>query len=69
MIVPGPVQAGDRITVIDRPPHDVTVGLAFRAFTTQPELLPRLLDADALPEAEKALARRRTAIVLDTDVR
>jgi MOSC domain-containing protein YiiM len=42
-----------------RPDHDVTVAVTFRATTTEPELLPRLLAADALPEEIKNLARKR----------
>jgi MOSC domain-containing protein YiiM len=55
----GTVRAGDSITVVDRPNHDVTVGLVFRALTLEPELLPQILHADALPEEIKELARRR----------
>ena len=56
----GSIRAGDHIEVVLRPEHDVTVALAFRAFTTEPELLPRLAAADALPDEAKALLRRRT---------
>jgi MOSC domain-containing protein YiiM len=59
VITPGPVRSGDPIMVVDRPDHGVTVGLVFRAITLEPELLPRLLEADALPAATKELARRR----------
>ena len=38
----------------------MTVALVFRAMTLEPELLPRLLVADALPEEGKELVRRRT---------
>jgi MOSC domain-containing protein YiiM len=55
----GSVRAGDSITVIDRPSHDVTIGLVFRAMTLESELLPRLLQADALPDEIKELAHRR----------
>jgi len=64
---PGFVEAGDPVTVVHRPGHDVTVGLAFRALTTEPHLLPRLLAADALPDEAKETARRRTPIQLDAD--
>jgi len=37
------------------------VALAFRAVTSEPELLPRLLAADALPEESKARIRRRVS--------
>ncbi len=57
----GSIRAGDHIEVVARPPHDVTVALAFRAFTTEPELLPRLAVADALPDEARALVRRRTS--------
>lgn len=61
VIEPGEIRAGDRIEVVHRPGHDVTVALAFRALTIEPDLLPRLLAADALPGELKELARRRTA--------
>ncbi|MFC0527428.1 MOSC domain-containing protein [Phytohabitans kaempferiae] len=57
----GEIRAGDPIEVVQRPGHDVTIGLAFRALTREPELLPRLLAADALPEEALAKARRRVA--------
>lgn len=57
--VPGSVRAGDSITVADRPAHDVTVGMVFRALTLEPELLPQLVVAEALPEKTMRLAHRR----------
>jgi MOSC domain-containing protein YiiM len=56
----GSIRAGDPIKVVSRPEHDVTVALTLRAFTTEPELLPRLAFADALPDEAKALVRKRT---------
>jgi MOSC domain-containing protein YiiM len=62
VVVPGEIEAGDRIEVLERPRHTVTIGLAFRALTTEPELLPTLLDAgDDLPPEERAAVLRRTA--------
>lgn len=61
LLSPGRVRAGDAITVEHRPDHDVTIGLAFRARMAEPELLPRLLVADALAEELKAYARRKLA--------
>jgi MOSC domain-containing protein YiiM len=61
VIEPGEIRAGDQIKIVQRPDHDVTVALTFRALTIEPELLPRLLAADALPSDIKELARRRTA--------
>lgn len=60
VIEPGNIRAADPVEIVHRPGHDVTVALAFRAVTLEPELLPRLLAADALPEEGKELARRRT---------
>ena len=61
VIEEGSIRAGDPIEVVFRPEHDVTVALTFWAFTTEPELLPRLAVASALPEEAKALVRRRTS--------
>jgi len=58
VIEPGEIRAGDPLEIVHRPGHDVTVAVAFRAVTTERELLPRLLAAgDALhPEGrEQAL--------------
>nr|WP_205862936.1 MOSC domain-containing protein [Planosporangium thailandense] len=60
IIVPGEIRAGDPIEVVSRPEHDVTVGLTFRALTREPELLPRLLAADALPDDLKEAVAKRT---------
>ncbi|CAN5857082.1 MOSC domain-containing protein [soil metagenome] len=59
VLSPGTVRGGDRVEVIERPDHDVTVGLVFRAMTLEPELLPDIFAAEALPEKIKQLARRR----------
>lgn len=61
VITPGEVRAGDPVAVVSRPEHDVTVALAFRAFTREPELLPRLTVADALPAEDRAIVRKRLA--------
>ena len=62
VIVPGSVSAGDPVTVQHRPGHAVTVALTFRALTTEPELLPGLLAAAALPETIREAARKRTGL-------
>jgi MOSC domain-containing protein YiiM len=59
VIEPGDIRSGDPVEIMDQPDHDVTVALVFRALTREPDLLPRLLIADALPEEDKELARRR----------
>ena len=53
----GDIGAGDAIEVLERPEHGVTIGLAFRAFTTERERLAALAPArEALP------ARNRPAV-------
>lgn len=59
VVRPGSIQIGDPINVVHRPAHDVTVGMTFRALTTEAELLPGLLVADALPADVKQSARQR----------
>jgi len=61
VVEPGEIQAGDPIEIVHRPDHDVSIAMSFRALTMEPDLLPRLLVADSLPEELKDLARRRTA--------
>ena len=61
VIAPGPVQGGDQVTTERRPAHDVTVTAVFLALTTEPDRLPSLLAADALPAGIRELARKRTA--------
>jgi MOSC domain-containing protein YiiM len=51
----GEIGAGDDIVIEDRPDHDVTIGLVFRARSTDRSLIPRLLDA---PEADHQFALR-----------
>ncbi|WP_042365636.1 MOSC domain-containing protein [Streptacidiphilus neutrinimicus] len=60
VIEPGEIRAGDPVEIVHRPDHDVSVALVFRAMTLEPDLLPRLLVADALPEEAREAARRRT---------
>ena len=43
------MRAGDPVTVVDRPAHGVTIATAFRAYMTEPELLPGLVAIDGLP--------------------
>ncbi len=59
VIESGSVRAGDSIVVVERPSHHVTIGVVFRAMTLEPELLPRILEADALPDEIKEMAQRR----------
>jgi MOSC domain-containing protein YiiM len=54
----GELGAGDDIIIEDRPDHDVTIGLVFRARTTDRSLIPRMLDAPQLPNADYQFAVR-----------
>jgi MOSC domain-containing protein YiiM len=65
VIEPGMIKVGDPVRVVSRPGHNVTVELSFRALTTERDLLPRLLVADALPPEALAMAEARTVIKLD----
>ena len=66
VIAPGTIRAGDPIEVIHRPDHDVSIGLVFRATTTERDLLPRLLAAEAyLDHGTIEMVRRREVFLLD----
>ena len=55
VVTPGFIRAGDELTVLHRPDHDVTISLAYRALTTERTLLPGLLAAgDDLDEETRA---------------
>ena len=58
VLEPGELGANDEIVIEHRPDHDVTIGLAFRALTTERELLPRLLATRDLPENLYAYVKR-----------
>ena len=58
----GEVGAGDVVDVVDRPGHGVTVGTAFRAYTTQKRRLPELAPAvPVLPERTRDKIAARIA--------
>ncbi|MEU6989911.1 MOSC domain-containing protein [Streptomyces sp. NPDC046465] len=62
VIVAGEIRAGDAVRIVHRPEHEVTVGLQFRAVTTERSLLPRLLAAgDALHPGTAERARKYLA--------
>jgi MOSC domain-containing protein YiiM len=66
VLTPGEIASGDTLTVAHRPAHDVTVGLCFRAITTERELLPRLLAAgDDLTEELREMATEGKTFELD----
>lgn len=50
VLQPGPVEAGDPLKVVHRPPHGVSITMAMFALTIKPELRHALLEAgDDLP--------------------
>jgi MOSC domain-containing protein YiiM len=59
VVEPGDIRAADPVEIVHRPGHDVTIALTFRAMTREPELLPRLLAADAMPLDVQELVRKR----------
>jgi len=67
VLQPGEVRAGDPIAVLDRPAHRVTVQVAFRAFTTHSDLLPRLIGVDGLSAEARAMVAARTPVAVDLD--
>jgi MOSC domain-containing protein YiiM len=66
VLTPGEIASGDRLSVVHRPAHDVTIGLSFRALTTERDLLPSLLAAgDDLPEDMREMATAGRTFTLD----
>jgi MOSC domain-containing protein YiiM len=62
VVQPGEITVGDAIEVVRKPDHDITVTTMFRAFTTERELLSRLLGAqDDLPPKARAAAQKYAA--------
>ncbi|WP_370618897.1 MOSC domain-containing protein [Mumia sp. Pv 4-285] len=61
VVAPGALCVGDAVEVVDVPVHGVTIGLTFRALTTDRALLPRLLDAPALASKARTKAERYVA--------
>jgi len=55
----GEVRAGDEVTVVNRPAHGVTIASAFRAYMTEPALLPELVEIEGLPDALRQTLRSR----------
>jgi MOSC domain-containing protein YiiM len=46
----GELAAGDEVEIVERPDHEVTVGFFADAYQLDRSLLPRLLEAERLPE-------------------
>lgn len=66
VLSPGEIQAGDAIEVVDRPNHQVSIALVFRAITTERDLLPQLLAAEEYLDPQTIeLVHRKRLITLD----
>lgn len=55
----GTIRGGDSVEIMGRPDHGITIGTVYRALMLEPDLLPGILAADALPEDVKEHVRRR----------
>ena len=58
VLLEGELGAGDVIEVLERPDHGVTVGEVFRARSGERALVPRMLEAPALPADAQEWARK-----------
>jgi MOSC domain-containing protein YiiM len=56
VLTEGEIGAGDEVVVHDRPAHNVTIGLVFRALTTDRKLMAHLVDVEDLPPDLRELA-------------
>ncbi|MET0476071.1 MAG: MOSC domain-containing protein [Mycobacterium sp.] len=61
VIEPGSMRGGDAVEIVARPDHGITIAFVYRAMMLEPELLPDVLVAEALPEDLRTLALRRAA--------
>jgi MOSC domain-containing protein YiiM len=59
VVEPGAVQRGDAVQILHRPDHEVTIAVAFRAVTLEPDLLPLLLTAEGLAAESRDHAAAR----------
>jgi MOSC domain-containing protein YiiM len=56
---PGDVRAGDRVEILDRPAHGVTIGESFHAWMHDADQLRRYLELDGLPADVRTDIRRK----------
>ncbi|MEU4693165.1 MOSC domain-containing protein [Actinoplanes sp. NPDC023714] len=61
IITPGTIRAGDRVDVVERPGHGLTVAEAFDIYMHDQDRLPRLLDADSLPPSMRREIEKRVS--------
>jgi MOSC domain-containing protein YiiM len=61
VIEPGSIRGGDSIEIVERPEHGVTIAFVYRALMLEPDLLPEILTAEALPDDVRNQALKRAA--------
>ena len=61
VIEQGTIRAGDPIEIVERPDHGVTIAFVYRALMLEPDLLPEILVAEALPDDVRRKALRKVA--------
>jgi MOSC domain-containing protein YiiM len=59
VVEPGYVRAGDLVEVVHRPGHDLSIAELFRAMTTEPELLPKVVAVQEVPASLRARTAQR----------
>ncbi len=59
VVEPGTVEQGGELDVVERPDHDVTVAMFFKAAMGERDLIPRVLEAPSLAPADAAFLRSR----------
>jgi MOSC domain-containing protein YiiM len=59
VVEPGEVRAGDEVRVVSRPDDGLTIAEGFRAWMTEPGLLPRLLETPDAPQDVRDAVRHR----------
>jgi MOSC domain-containing protein YiiM len=62
----GTLAAGDAVTVVNRPDHEVSAAFVSRAYHSDHSLLPRLLEIEALSESWRDWSRKMLAAQAQT---
>jgi MOSC domain-containing protein YiiM len=59
IVEPGYIRAGDPVTVAHRPGHELSIAELFRALTTEPDLLPKVVAVQEVPAGLRAKTAQR----------
>lgn len=59
VVEPGSVEQGGELEVVDRPEHEVTIAMFFKAAMGERHLIPKVLEAPSLAPSEAAFLRAR----------